>query len=47
MSNILGDLDNELDGDMADEIVGPSIEIEGAEESKRAQRTRFSLAEKM
>ena len=36
MSNILGDLDNELDGDMADEIVAPSIEIEGAEESKRA-----------
>ena len=47
VSNILGDLDNELDGDMADEIVAPSIEVVDSEESKRAQRTRFSLAEKM
>ena len=47
MSNILGDLDNELDRDMEDEIVAPSVEIVDAEESKRAQRTRFSLAEKM
>ena len=46
VSNILADVDNELERDMEDERDAPSIENVD-EESKRAQRTRFSLAEKM
>ena len=48
VSNILGDIDNELDRDMEDDPMTPSVEnVERDRESTRAQRSRFSLAEKM